>query len=274
MIRLLVAETKRLFVRRMTRYFPLVLAGLMIGGVVIAYLVISNDDGNSPDFVFDLVGGPSGRDALGPMPSLLPVMAFVIGASYIGADLKTGMIEQLLTWEPRRLRVLVARTVASITGVAVIAVLLAALWVALFYGLAATTGTTDGTTGELWANIASMTLRTGLAAGLFAVLGLGVTLIVNSSVGSIVGFVIYWFIIENIVISVFVPKVAVYLPITNATSFGSGNDVERVTGNAFSEEGPDLVSQHGYLTAGVVLAAWVLFCLVVSGVVFQRRDVA
>ncbi|MCP5028051.1 MAG: hypothetical protein GY929_17385 [Actinomycetia bacterium] len=274
MIRLLTAETKRLLARRMTRYFPLLLAGLIIGGFVIAYLVISNDDGNRPDFVFDLVGGSSGRDALGPMPALLPVMAFVIGASYIGADLKTGMIEQLLTWEPRRLRLLMARTFAAVAGVAVIAVLLSILWVALFYGLAATTGTTDGTTGELWRNIASMGLRTGVAAGLFAALGLAVTLLVNSSVGSIVGFVIYWFIVENIVITLFVPRVAVYLPITNASSFGSGNDVEQVAGNAFSEQGPDLVSHHGYLASGVILVGWVLAALVASAVVFQRRDVA
>ncbi|MCP3856520.1 MAG: hypothetical protein GY698_17545 [Actinomycetia bacterium] len=274
MIRLLTAETKRLLARRMTRYFPLGLAGLIIGGFVIAYLVISNDDGNSPDFVFDLVGGPSGRDALGPMTTLLPVMGFVIGASYIGADLKTGMIEQLLTWEPRRLRLLGARTVASIAGVAVIAVALGVLWVACAYGLAATAGTTDGATGELWANIATMTLRAGLAAGLFAVFGLAITLLVNSSVGSIVGFVIYWFIIENIVISVFVPKIAVYLPVTNASSFGSGNDVQRISGNAFSEDGPDLISHHGYLTAGAVLVGWTLLALVVAAGVFDRRDVA
>ena len=200
-------------------------------------------------------------------------MAFVIGASFIGADLKTGVVEQLLTWEPRRLRFLAARYLSVAAGVAVLAILLSVLMVALLYGLAATTGTTEGTTSELWANVATIVLRTGLSAGLFATFGLAVTVLVNSSMGSIVGFVIYWFIIESFLISAFLPKVAVYLPITNASSFASGRDVERIEGSVFSADGPELVSHHGYVTAGVILTAWVLVGLVASAGVFDRRDV-
>jgi len=270
-IRLLNAETKRLFARRMTRFFPLVLAGLMVGGIVIAYFVINADDGNSPDFLTDMAGGIGATDVLGPITDLLPVMAFVIGASFIGADLKTGMVEQLLTWEPRRLRFLAARAIAVASGVALLAMVLSALMVGLLYGLAASTGTTDGTTGEMWVNVTTIILRTGVAAGLFAVFGLAITLLVNNSVGSIVGFVIYWFIIENFLVAAFLPKVAVYLPITNASSFASSRDVERIEGSVFSS---DFISHHAYLTAGVILLVWTAVALVAAGVVFQRRDVA
>ncbi|MEZ5343674.1 MAG: hypothetical protein R2706_20245 [Acidimicrobiales bacterium] len=51
----------------------------------------------------------------------------------------------------------------------------------------------------------------------------------------------------------FLPKVAVWLPITNATSFGSGQDVESIDGNVFGEEF-ELLRHHGYLTAGLYLA--------------------
>lgn len=100
MIPLLRSETKRLFARRMTLLFPGVLMLLILGGTVIAYFVISNDDDNSPDFVNDIAGGLEATDMLGLIAFLIPVMAFVIGASSIGADLKTGMVEQILTWEP------------------------------------------------------------------------------------------------------------------------------------------------------------------------------
>jgi ABC-2 type transport system permease protein len=273
MINLVRSETKRLWARRMTRFFPVGLAALFVAGIAIAYFVITSND-NKVDFVNDIAGGPSASELLGPVSSLLPVMAFVIGASYIGADAKTGMLEQILTWEPRRLRVLGARTVISIVSVGVIAVLLATFLVVLLYGLAAAVGTTDGITGELWANMLATILRTGLAAGLFCAFGLGVSLLINNSVGAIVGFFIYWFIVESFLLSAFLPRVAVYLPVTNASSFGSGRPVERITGGVFSEGGPSLVDDHGYLLAGAILAGWTLVALVMAGVAFRRRDIA
>lgn len=273
MIRITIAEFKRLMVRRMTVLFPGALAVFMLGGVVIAYFVIENDEDNTPDFVADIAGGVEAPNILGIVAALLPIMAFVIGASYFGADAKSGMIEQILTWEPRRLRLLAARAVSSLVGIGVIGAILAIYFVALMFGLAATTGTTEGTSAELWANIASGVLRTGLAVGLFAIFGLGITMLVNNSVGSIVGFIIYWFILENFIIAVFLPRVSVYLPITNAGAFGSGNDVEYITGNAFSQEGPDLAVSHGYLAAGAVLAGWVVLGLVLGAVAFTQRDI-
>ncbi len=273
MISLQRSELKRLFARRMTLLFPTVLMLLILGGTVIAYFVISNDDDNSPDFVNDIAGGPEATDILGLISFLIPVMAFVIGASSIGADLKTGMVEQILTWEPRRLRFFAARSVACFVGVGLAAMVVAVFFVGLMFGLAAATGTTGGTTGDFWQAIAVSVLRTGLAAGLFAIFGLGVTLLVNSSVGAIVGFVIYFFIIENFLLGAFLPKVAAYLPITNTSAFAAGVDVERVEGSVFTEDVQTVVS-HGYVTAGVILAFWTCLAAVLAALVFRRRDIA
>ena len=272
MIGLLAAESSRLWARRMTRFFPLGLAAAIVAGIVIAFFVIEADEQNMPNFLDDIAGGIEATDVLGPVTAVLPLMAFVIGASYIGADSKTGMLEQLLTWEPRRIRFLVARVVSLFFGVAVLAMALAAFLVGLLFLLAALTGTTEGTTGEFWGNVAIIILRTGLAAGLFSAFGLGVTLLIDSSVGSIVGFVIYWFIIENFLIAAFLPRVAPYLPIANADAFASGRDVERISGSVFSGDF-DLVVVHSYLVAGVVLAVWVAVALVASAVAFARRDI-
>ncbi|MGF1596031.1 MAG: hypothetical protein ACFCVK_03730 [Acidimicrobiales bacterium] len=272
MINVVRAESERFWARRMTRFFPAVLAVLMLGGIVIAYVVISGDDGNSPDFVDDIAGGVQGTGLLEPVANLLPIMAFVIGASFIGADLRTGMLEQILTWEPRRSRLLAARLIAGSIGVAILAMALAALLVALLYALAAATGTADGTTGELWGNVAVAIVRTGVASGLFCAFGLGTTLLINNSIGSIVGFVIYWFIVENFLITAFLPAVAVYLPIANAASFASGSAVQQISGSVFSEF--DVSDHHGYLLAGVILAAWTLAAVIAAGVAFSRRDIA
>jgi ABC-2 type transport system permease protein len=269
---LLRSEAERLLARRMTRWFPAGLAAAFVVGVAIAYLVVTNNDG-SIDFLTDIAGG-DGSDTLGPVATLLPVMAFVIGASYVGADLKTGMMEQILTWEPRRLRILAGRTVISILGVGVIAALLAAFLVVLLYGLAAATGTTGGVPAEVWANIATSVARTGLAAGLFAAFGLGVTLLLDNSLASIVGFVIYWFVVEGFLIQVLLPRVAVYLPVTNAAAFAQGSPVQRLAGSLFSDEGPQMIDHHDYLVAGIILAGWTLVALALSGLAFWRRDIA
>lgn len=272
MIALVAAETNRFWSRRMTRFFPLILAVLIAGGIVIAYFVIENNR-TQIDFVDDMAGGTDASSILGPLGALLPVMAFVIGASSIGADIKTGMLEQLLTWEPRRIRLLAVRAVAVGFGVAVLAALLAALLAGLSFLLAALTGTTDGTTGEVWVNIAFAVLRTGGAAGLFAVFGVSVTLLVNSSVGSIVGFVIYWFIVENLLLSAFLPRIVVYTPVTNATVFAQGTPVQRITGGVFSEGGPTLVDEHSASVAAAILLAWTLVVLAASAVAFRGHDI-
>ncbi|MCP4961207.1 MAG: hypothetical protein GY925_18325 [Actinomycetia bacterium] len=272
MMNLLMAESMRLWSRRMTRFFPAILALLMVAGVVIAYLVISNDTDNSPDFVIDMAGGVDAGSILGPVSSLLPLMAFVIGASYIGADVKTGVLEQILTWEPRRLRVLAARLLAAGSGVAILAMALGAFLVGLLFALAATTGTVDGTTGELWGNIGLAIVRLGLASALFCAFGLGVTVLVNNSVGSIVGFVIYYFVVESLT-ALFLRRVSVYLPITNASAFADGSDVERIEGSAFVED-VAVVSVHSYLVAGLLLLAWTALAIIAAAIIFQRRDIA
>ncbi|MEZ5378103.1 MAG: hypothetical protein R2733_16470 [Acidimicrobiales bacterium] len=271
MMRLLIADTKRFYARRMTLFFPAAIALLMIAGIVIAYFVIENGDSN-PDFVNDMAGGVSATAILGPVANLLPVMAFVIGASFIGADLKTGMLEQILTWEPRRPRIVASRAIAALVNVGLISAFLAAFLVALLFGLAVAIDTSSGTTGELWLNIAAAIARTAVACGLFAVIGIGITLFVWNSVGSIVGFLIYWFILESFLISTFLPKVAVWLPITNASSFASGADVERIEGSVFSGDF-EIVSHHGYRTAGVVLLIWALACGTAGVVRLLQRDI-
>ncbi len=272
MMNLLLAEGSRLWARRMTRYFPLILAALMLAGIVIAYFVITNND-DSVDFVNDIGGGVDARSMLGPITVLLPIMAFVIGASYVGADIKTGMLEQLLTWEPRRLRLLSARAIACLVSATIIAGLLALFFVALAYGLSSAAGTVDGATGEFWGNVAKLVLRTGVAAGLFCAFGLGITVMVNSSMGSIVAFVIYWFVVENL-ITAFLSKVAVYLPIQNANAFASGEDVERLEGSIFGGGDVDFIVSHSYITAGLILAGWTLAAVLGAAFIFNRRDIA
>lgn len=271
---LFVAELQRLWARRITRYFPAILGLLIIIGVVIAYFVSRSQDFDI-DFVEDLAGseGPSGEGTsiLGPLSGFIPVLGFVIGASFFGADLKAGMIEQLLTWEPRRLRFLLTRMAAGAASLFVIVLALTAFFVAMMYLLSTLAGSTEGATSDLWLDIGAAMLRAGVSGAIFFIMGLAVTALVNSSVGSIVGFVIYWFVIESFLVSAFLPQVSVWLPVTNASAFANGVDVDTVS-DFFSGD-PKFSTHHGYITAGLLLLAWGLAFLVASAATFNHRDV-
>ena len=285
MINVLLAEQNRLLSRRITSIFPLVLAALMVLGCLLAWLVLTSES-ESFDFV-ELLGeteGESvifGRDGeipvdrgmplLWPLGFLVPIMAFVIAASYYGADERAGMIEHLLTWEPRRTRLLLARSVAGVLSMFGITIVLSGFFVLVIWLLSAVTGTTEGVTGELWGDIALSIVRNGVVAALFFLLGLGVTVLTNSSIGSIVGFLIYVFVIETTLFGTLLPNVRAWFPKANATSFIEGSDFVAPSG-IFEDEFFESI-HHGYIQSGLIIVAWVAVFWVLGLVRFHFRDV-
>ncbi len=273
MIPLLNAETQRYLSRRVTLFFPLTLALLIVVGVTIAYFVITSQD-DSVDFVNDIAFGPSVADqpgasnVLGPLGFLLPIMAYTLGASFYGADQKTGVIELLATWEPRRLRLLAARAIGGSVVSIVLGMLVSAVSVAAFYVLSATTGTTDGMTGERWWWITMAVFRTGLLCAAFFLFGLALTVLANNSVASIISFVIYAFVVENI-LQIFVGWLAPWLPMANAGAFSAGVDMQTVTLDTLEEP----TSHHGWFVAGLVVLAYPVVAYIAAAAVFDRRDI-
>jgi len=276
MMSLVRSESKRFWMRRMTWYFPAILSLVILIGAIIAYFVITNDDKITVNFVHDIAGGLHAPTVLGPTVTLIQIMAFVVGASFVGADIKTGMLEHLLTWEPRRLRLLVARIIAGAWGSAVLSLAVSVWTVASMYAMAVSAGTAGGPTGEFWVAVGASIGRTALAAGLFCTLGLSITLVLNNSIGSIVGFVIYWFVVENVVMTTFLPKVGVYLPVRNTSAFASGQPIERMDGSVFSSQPGQLefIEVHDYRVAGLLMAGYVGLAFAGAAMVFSRRDIS
>jgi len=272
---LLIADLQRLWARRITRFFPLILGVLIIVGVVIAYIVIQINDFDL-DFVDDLAssnGNPDGpaTSILGPIAGIIPLMGFVIGASFVGADLKSGMIEHLLTWEPRRLRLIASRILVGAIGLFVITVVLCVFFIAMMYLLATVAGSADGITGELLGDMALATIRAGISASIFFMMGIGLTILVGNSMGSIIGFVVYWFILEGFLLQAFLPSVWKWLPVANANAFANGVDVQTTEG--FFSGIPTFVDQHNYGVAGLILLAWGIGFGLLGTLFFMRRDI-
>jgi len=149
------------------------------------------------------------------------------------------------------------------------------MFLAMMYVLGSVAGTTEGTSGSLMRTLVFSGLRLGLGTGIFAMIGVAITALLKSSVASIVGFLVYAFIGESL-ISVFLPKVGVWLPVSNAAAFGSGANVSRIEGDVFSAEGADAIEEivhHGYLAAGLVTAAFMVLTVALGVVAFAQRDI-
>ncbi|MFJ5545835.1 ABC transporter permease subunit [Micromonospora chalcea] len=106
------------------------------------------------------------------------LFAFIVGASFVGAEWNTGGMMNLLLWRPKRLAVLSTKLVALLTTVFGLTVVLGALWTAAFWLIGTQRGTTEKMTAGAWQSIGLDGLRAlGLilvvAAVAFALASLG-----------------------------------------------------------------------------------------------------
>jgi ABC-type transport system involved in multi-copper enzyme maturation permease subunit len=98
-------------------------------------------------------------DMVTALAALLAVLAFVIGATYVGAEWSSGGMMNLLLWRPQRLKVLSTKLGALLAGLTALTVVASAVWTGLFALVASMRGTLDGMTSGAWQSFALMELR-------------------------------------------------------------------------------------------------------------------
>jgi ABC-type transport system involved in multi-copper enzyme maturation permease subunit len=247
MIALLASEFRRFRSRRLVK----VLLGLellaIVGAGVIVYFTQE----------YDLSALPN---ALKGASLVLLSVGWMVGASAIGAEWHSGHLTTILTWEPRRWRVMAGKIVASLAVVFVITLVVQALLSVALAIDAAGTGSTAGADGAWLAESAGVALRVAVLSTLFA--GFGFALAAagrNTAVALGVGFG-YLVIVENLVRGLR-PEWAPWLLSDNAASYLIGSSVDFPLGGRTPGE------------AGLYLAAWALVLLLGASGVFRTRDV-
>jgi ABC-type transport system involved in multi-copper enzyme maturation permease subunit len=91
--------------------------------------------------------------------AVLALMAFVIGASYVGAEWSNGGMMNLLLWRPQRLQVLGTKLLALLVGLTALTVVAAAAWTGVFALIANLRGSTESMTSGAWQSFALMEVR-------------------------------------------------------------------------------------------------------------------
>ncbi|MFC6015347.1 ABC transporter permease subunit [Plantactinospora solaniradicis] len=105
--------------------------------------------------------------------AVLALVAFIAGASFVGAEWSTGGMMNLLLWRPQRIRVLLTKLGALLSALFGVTVVAAAAWTAAFWATATYRGSTERMTSGVWQSIGLTGLR-GLTLVLVAgALGFG-----------------------------------------------------------------------------------------------------
>ena len=98
-------------------------------------------------------------DMVTTLGALLALMAFIVGASFVGAEWSSGGMMNLLLWRPQRLRVLGTKLATLLVALTALTVVLAAIWTGVFVLIAEARGSTASMTSGAWQSIGLMELR-------------------------------------------------------------------------------------------------------------------
>ncbi|MGC5029399.1 ABC transporter permease subunit [Micromonospora sp. DT229] len=127
--------------------------------------------------------------------AFLLMFGFLVGASYIGADLNSGGVVNLLLWRPRRLMVLGAKLGTLLGAVVVLSVLASVAYLVTFWVVAHLDGYPGPTDPTFWAALAQLWGR-GIGLVLLAT-GVGFALATigrhtAAALGAVMAYLVVW----------------------------------------------------------------------------------
>lgn len=196
---------------------------------------------------------------------MLPALAFIfiilgwlVGASFIGAEWHHRTLTTLLTWEPRRARVIAAKALAVAALTFLWIALLELFFAAAVYPAAAYEGTLAGVDGDFWIDVVAIGARIAAAAAIAAVMGFALATAGRNTAAALgVGFV-YLAIVEGL-IRAFRPKWVGWLIGDNLGAFLQGGEQASYIGHSRTE-------------AALLLVAYAGILLVAATALFKRRE--
>jgi len=130
------------------------------------------------------------------LTAFLAFFGFLVAASFIGSELHSGSVVNLLLWRPNRTAVLGAKLGVVLGFVAAISFAYTAIYVSTFYILAAATGWV-GRVDEpgFWVDLVLVCLRGITLALTLSAVGFAIATIgrhTAAALGSLIGFVVVW----------------------------------------------------------------------------------
>jgi ABC-2 type transport system permease protein len=219
-------------------------------------------------------------DMVTTLAALLALAAFVIGASYVGAEWNSGGMMNLLLWRPQRLRVLGTKLAALLVGLTALTVVVSVVWTALFRLIAALRGTAEGMTSGAWQSIGLMELRALGMVLVAAAVGFGLASVgrhTAMALGAVLGvIVVFQFGLGSVLAMAGVKFAEAYLiPIWIIAWMDKSIKIEDYNSCDFSAVSgcqPDSITITWQMAGGVMAA---IFVLIVGAAMWtmRKRDI-
>jgi ABC-type transport system involved in multi-copper enzyme maturation permease subunit len=256
---IIAVEIQRALSRRLVRVLVLSAVLAIVLVVIIAFANADPDDVDrfSPADIWS--SGFDEESVLGTSAFLFLLMAVLGGSSFIGAEYRAGTLTTLLTWEPRRARVLTAKLLAAAVVTGVLFVVLEIVLASALAPVVIVRGTGfDDAGSDFYRSLAGFLGRGALVAAGCAVLGASIAVIGRNTTAALSLVLGYIVIVEQILRGLRPGWNAWFLGENLGIVLGGGtiDDVAR--------------SVPG---AGLVLLVYLAVVVVASGIVFARRDV-
>ena len=259
--RMLGIEIRRCFARRLVRWLIVLAVVACVITAFVAHRSAANASVLEPFRLADLHEPESGDSFIGMAAFFLLIGAVVGGASMIGAEWRAGTFVTLLTWQPDRRRVAIAKLLACGIVATAIAVVLQALFTAAFLPAALGPGTTDGLDAAWWRSVVGTELRVACVIGLAAMFVASVALVGRNTAAALGVAFAYLMVVENIV-HAWKPWAGRFLLGPNGAVFVTGRDLDTET------------FTRSTTTAGLTLLGYAGLAAVLAVVTFRRRDLA
>lgn len=224
---------------------------------------------------FDFAGS-SLVAALG-VAGLSAALAFVIGATWIGAEWSSRSIVALLFWAPRRVQVIGAKLGVLVLAGAFLGVLAQVGWLAMAGIWDAFAGIDEPLPDGFWTDLLETQARGVLLCVIAALLGFGLTNVVRNTGAALgIGFV-YSVIVETIVRGMR-PQWAPWLLTENAQALvqHGGKTIQIYDPNAVPDVNgfiEPIEYYLGNLQAATLLGAVTAVIIAIGVVLFARRDI-
>lgn len=183
------------------------------------------------------------------------------GAAVAGSEWRAGTVTTVLTWEPRRVRLNLARTFACGIIATAVAVALQVIFLACFVPAVFANGSTGGVDADWWVALSAVIARTALLTGIAAMLAVALATLGRNTAFALAAVFAWFAVIENLIRNL-KPGLAPYLwgeNIGTVVPWRQLNDVEFNRSPSVA-----LGTVVLYTTVVVVLAT----------VAFRRRDIA
>ena len=223
---------------------------------------------------FDFAGA-GGNGAL-VVAALAAVLAFIVGATWIGAEWSTRSIVALLFWVPRRLTVMATKTAVLVIAATLFGVLTQAAWLATAGILQAVAGTDEALPSGFWTTLLQTQGRGVLLTVFAALLGFGVTNLVRNT-GAALGIAFVYVVIVENAVRFFRPRWDPFLLSTNALGLvqEGGHTIQILDESTRSPDGSFTLIEYyvGHLHASVLFTVVTLVVIGIGVALFARRDV-